>query len=240
MRAFFPSPAVWAPKWTPLSIGADLWFDASALDTMYADLNGTAAAVDGNVQKWINRGIYNIEASALNNLPTLRESSGIYWLEFVSEFLSIPIINAKSVFVGMRRHNAIVSGPILEGACDAGSAPTLQPLAALRFSSGLGIFYASSGIALISALADVNKHVVSLSLSDTSAELWIDGTQEATGTPNTDQIATTITRFATVGDAIVSDAKPANVDIFQLVLTSDDTFTYRSDVENFVNDRMGV
>lgn len=74
--------------WTPLSIGADVWFDPSDLSTMRQDRGGAsatiAAAVDAPVGSRLNKGTLGGWATAPSDAarPILRSAGGLYWLGY--------------------------------------------------------------------------------------------------------------------------------------------------------------
>lgn len=84
VAALSPGPAAW----TPASIGAEVWFDASDLSTMKQDRTGASAtvdaAVDSPVGSWLNKGTFGGWITAPNDSarPVLREASGLYRLDF--------------------------------------------------------------------------------------------------------------------------------------------------------------
>jgi len=76
------------PVWTPASIGAEVWFDASDLSSMKQDRTGASAtvdaAVDSPVGSWLNKGTFGGWITAPNDSarPVLRAASGLYRLDF--------------------------------------------------------------------------------------------------------------------------------------------------------------
>lgn len=84
VAALSPGPAAW----TPASIGAEVWFDASDLSSMKQDRTGASAtvdaAVDSPVGSWLNKGTFGGWVTAPNDSarPVLRAASGLYRLDF--------------------------------------------------------------------------------------------------------------------------------------------------------------
>lgn len=101
--------------WSPLTINAEIWFDASDLDTMKQEITGpdatTPSGVGDPVGSWLNKGTLGGWATAgdLSWRPTLRQTGSLYYVEGHNE----PAVSTNflyAAFAGTTTKYAIAVG----------------------------------------------------------------------------------------------------------------------------------
>lgn len=236
----YPSPAVWAPRWTPLSIGVDVWFDCADLQRMRQDsLAINYADVDGDVSAFLSKGnnhnwALNLDGSA----PILRESSGIFWLEFdgVDNCLDFIAAPAVTISLGMQYLGNTV-GYILNGFVHElqGNASGVVGLVSGGQTFNIGFVQQYTGGPFNqTGIKDNNKHVVSI-IIDTSTLLgtvWVDGVDSGADDFKLQKLNRIGKRFDDLG--------ASQVNIYQLIISSQNHVSDRTSIESFIEDRMGV